>query len=437
VKRFEADLDIEALGARGDGLATVEGERVYVPFAAPGDRVRVRLKPERGGGWLGELSGLLRASPDRVEPRCRHFGVVPGVRADACGGCALQHLAAPAYRAFKLRLLHDALDRFALSVGAIEPLHSSPPGSRRHVTLAAVRRRDDLVLGFNARASHRVVDLAECPVARPEIVAAIAPLRETLMGLMKAGDSADVRLVWSDSGLDVLLTTAARLGAAGWERLAALAETLDAARISRAHPTREGIELVVERRPVRLALGDLTVALPPGGFLQATADGEAALRETVLSAAQSAVGGARLVADLYAGIGTFALPLAAAGAKVHAVDVVRAPLEALSGAARAAGLAGVSVEARNLHRRPVSADELRGGDLIVFDPPRAGAKAQAAEIAESGVPCVVAVSCNPATFARDARLLVDGGYRITRIKPVDQFLWSPHLELAAVFERDG
>lgn len=433
MKRFEADLDIEALGARGDGLATVEGERVYVPFAAPGDRVRVRLKPERGGGWLGELSGLLRASPDRVEPRCRHFGVVPGVRADACGGCALQHLAAPAYRAFKLRLLHDALDRFALSVGAIEPLHSSPPGSRRHVTLAAVRRRDDLVLGFNARASHRVVDLAECPIARPGLVAAIVPLREALVGLLKAGESADVRLTWTDSGLDMLLTTAARIGRGGLERLAALAEALDAARIARAYPSRAGAEPVVARRPVRLAVGGTAVALPPGAFVQATEDGEAALRALVLSVADDV----RLVADLYAGVGTFALPLAAAGAKVHAVDAARAPLSALDAAARAARLTGVTVEARNLHRRPVPADALRGGDLVVFDPPRAGAKAQAAEIAESGVPRVVAVSCNPATFARDARLLVDGGYRIIRIKPVDQFLWSPHLELAAIFERDG
>ncbi|MEQ8700463.1 MAG: RNA methyltransferase [Bauldia litoralis] len=433
MKRFEADLDITELGARGDGLATVEGERVYVPFAIPGDRVRVRVKPERGGGWFGEMIDLLTPSPDRVEAPCRHFGGLPGQQAAGCGGCSLQELAETRYRDFKLKLLHDALDRFALSVGGIEQLHVSPPGSRRHVTLAAVRRRDDLVLGFNARASHRVVDLVECAIARPDIVAVFAPLRAALVDLMTAGESADVRLVWTDSGIDMLLTTAARLGGAGWERLAALAETLDLARIHRAHPTREGNELIVERRPVRLALGKLTVGLPPGAFVQATQDGEDILRSVVLSAAQ----GVDLVADLYAGIGTFALPLAASGAKVHAVDVVRAPLAALSAAARSAGRAGVTVETRNLHRRPVAADELRGGELIVFDPPRAGAKAQAAEIAESGVPCVVAVSCNPATFARDARLLVDGGYRLTRIKPVDQFLWSPHLELAGVFERDG
>ena len=422
---FRAEVTIESIGRRGDGVATVDGGIVHVPATAPGDRVAVALTEAGPGRFRGRLLQLLAAGPDRREPPCRHFG--------DCGGCALQHLAPDAYGAWKTDMLGGLLARNGLEGATVEPLHSSPPGSRRRAAFAIRRRRDDAIVGFNERHSHRVVDLAACPVVLPEIAALIEPLRAWAAAALTTGDRADAHVAMTDSGIDLLVRTAARLGGAGRNALVDLLARENLARVARAHPKQDGAEVLAEARPVRAVYGGFPVALAPGAFAQATADGEAALTGFAVEAAE----GAASAFDLFCGSGAFALPLAGRGHSVSAADIDKAAIANLGAAARRAGLAKLHAEPRNLMRRPVPASELAGADFVVFDPPRAGAKAQAAEIAASGVPVVVAVSCDPGTFMRDARILVDGGYRLTRLRPVDQFLWSPHLELAARFDFAG
>lgn len=437
----DVEIVIESLGGRGDGVGDFEGERVFVPYAAPGDRVKLRLARDRDGLLVGRIREIVTPGPERVAPPCRHFGDrPPGGPEAGCGGCALQHLGAEAYRGWKLAQLEAALARQGIPLDAIEPLAVSPPASRRRADLTASRKKQGIILGFNARGSHRVVDLSECAVLRPSLAALFAPLRELLAPLMKPGDSAEARLAATDSGADLLLVSAIEFGVGARERIADLAARHDLARVARAHPRHPVAEILIERRPVRMMMGSVPVALPPGAFLQATAEGESALRAFVCegasgAAARGAVRGAMRVADLFAGIGTFTFPLAETGSKVHAVDAGKAEIAAIEAAARAAVLPGVTAEQRDLERRPLDAAALSGFGAVVFDPPRAGAKEQARHLAQSSVPVVVAVSCHPGTFARDARTLLDGGYRLARLKPVDQFLWSTHLELAALFLR--
>ena len=422
---FRAEVTIERIGRRGDGVAALKGGIVHVPATAPGDRATVALAETGPGRFRGRLLDLLEAGPDRREAPCQHFG--------ECGGCALQHLTADAYGAWKTSMLHDLLARNGLDGAIVAPLHRSLPGSRRRATFAIRRRRDNAIVGFNERHSHRVIDLAACPVVLPEIAALIAPLRAWAETALQPGDRADAHVAMTDSGLDLLIRTAVRLGGAGRDALVDLLAREDLARVARAHPKREGAEVYAEARPVRAVHGGVPVALAPGAFAQATADGEAVLTGFVLEAAESAAS----AFDLFCGSGAFALPLAARGCTVAAADIDRAAVANLAAAARQAGMAKLHTEQRNLMRKPVPADRLAGAGLVVFDPPRAGAKAQAAEIAASRVPVVVALSCDPATFMRDARILAAGGYRLTRLQPVDQFTWSAHLELAARFDFAG
>ena len=422
---FRADVTVESIGRRGDGAAAVAGGIVHIPATAPGDRARIALTETGPGRFRGRLLDLLEAGPDRREPPCPHFG--------ACGGCALQHLTPEAYGAWKTDMLHGLLARNGLDGAIVEPLHRSPPGSRRRATFAIRRRREDAIVGFNERHSHRVVDLGACPVVLPEIAALIEPLRGWAEAVLKAGDRADAHVALTDSGLDLTIRTAARLGGAGRDALVDLLAREDLARVARAHPKQDGAEVLAEARPVRAVHGGVPVALAPGAFAQATADGEAALTGFVLDAAQ----GAASAFDLFCGSGAFALALAKRGCTVFAADIDKAAIANLGAAARQAGLAALRAEARNLMRRPVLAGDLAGADFAVFDPPRAGARAQAGEIAAARVQVVAAVSCDPGSFMRDARILVDGGYRLTRLRPVDQFTWSAHLELAARFDFAG
>lgn len=422
---FRADVTVESIGRRGDGAAAVAGGIVHIPATAPGDRARIALTETGPGRFRGRLLDLLEAGPDRREPPCRHFG--------ACGGCALQHLTPEAYGAWKTDMLHGLLARNGLDGAIVEPLHRSPPGSRRRATFAIRRQREDAIVGFNERHSHRVVDLRACPVVLPEIAALIEPLRGWAETVLKAGDRADAHVALTDSGLDLTIRTAARLGGAGRDALVDLLAREDLARVARAHPKQDGAEVLAEARPVRAVHGGVPVALAPGAFAQATADGEAALTGFVLDAAQ----GAASAFDLFCGSGAFALALAKRGCTVFAADIDKAAIANLGAAARQAGLAALRTEARNLMRRPVPAGDLAGADFAVFDPPRAGARAQAGEIATARVQVVAAVSCDPGSFMRDARILVDGGYRLTRLRPVDQFTWSAHLELAARFDFAG
>lgn len=405
-------LTIDRLGHRGDGIAMPDGRPVYVPLALPGETVRAEVSGERG-----ELFEIVSASPDRIDPACRHFG--------RCGGCLLQHMAPTAYAAFKRDLVVAAFADRGLDPEVADVV-AVPPGSRRRVVLAASRAGRHLVLGFHARRSHTLVDIAECPIAVPGIVAALPALREIAAIAMPKKGELTLTVVAGPAGLDVTLGGVGRKEADRL-RLPLSVRAMDhgLARLSL------GEEILVAARPPAVPFGPALVVPPPGGFLQAAAPAEAAMAALVVQAAE----GARRVADLFAGAGTFALRLAAT-ARVHAVEGEAAALGALTQAARATpGLKPVTTERRDLFQRPLAGKELEGFDAVSFDPPRAGAAEQAAALAASKVPVVIAVSCNPATLARDARLLVDGGYRLETVTPIDQFLWTPHVEAVAVFRR--
>lgn len=405
-------LTIARLGADGDGVADGADGPIFIAGALPGERVRAWVDGQRGG-----LIAVEAPSADRIAPVCAHFG--------GCGGCALQHLAGPASTAFKRTIIADALAKRGLAATIAAPWVARP-GTRRRVTLTAMRADRVVTLGFYGPRSTDLIAISMCAIAAPEIVAALEGLKAMLRPLLAADQPARVVVTATVTGLDVAISGVRGLSSpAERVRMAKDAQALDLARLT------IGDELVIETRPPIIQPGGVDVVVPPGAFLQATADSEAELIRLVTAG----VGKAKTVADLFAGLGTFSLPLAKK-AKVTAVETDAAALAALDAARRgASGLKPITPLARDLVRWPLSARELAGFDAVVFDPPRAGAKEQAGEIAKSKVPRIVAVSCNPMTFARDARILVDGGFRLESVQPVDQFLFSAHVELVATFSR--
>jgi len=414
----EVELTIDNVGVRGDGVAYHDGQPIYVPFAAPGDRVRVRLATEKGER-RGDIIEILTAG-ERAKPVCQHFGV--------CGGCALQHLTDEAYAAAKLSWLQGALAQHGFKDVAIATLRRLAPGTRRRARLA-LARNGEAVAGFHGRMSHAIVDMRECHVLHPALFALVEPLRKLAAEILPRRGAASAALTLGDAGVDVLLELPKAPALDGLEVLARFAAEHDLARLS--WQAGKVVAPVAQRRPVRAIFAGVAVDLPPDAFLQASVEADAVLSGLVLDA----IGTPRRVADLYAGVGTFSFALASR-APVHAVEGDAEAAKALSQAASRANIADrVSVERRDLARRPLSVEELDRYDTVVFDPPRVGALAQSRMLAESKVPHVVAVSCNPATFARDARILVDGGYTLAHVAPVDSFIWSPHLELVARLER--
>jgi len=414
------ELVVERIGARGDGIAEHDGEAVFLPFTVPGDRVRVQLGARRGGGREGRVVERLTFGGGRAKPPCSHFG--------HCGSCALQHLDHASYRAFKLGALHGVLERVGIDPGLVLSLRTVAP-ARRRARLGLMRPHDPQVLarvGFRERFRHDLVDLSECQVLEPGLFDLITELRLVAHDLVPPGGTAELTLTRTDSGVDMLVEASEQPGLGTLEALTGLAENCDLARI--VWRSRASEIYVVERRPVRLVLSGVVVPYPPGAFLQASQAAEAILVEEVLGG----IGRRRPVLDLYAGLGAFTFALAAEG-RVHAVEGDERTAAALARAA--ASLPGVTTERRDLARNPLLPEALAGYAAAVFDPPRAGALRQAAALASSPIPAIVAVSCNPATFARDAAELVAGGFRLERIMAVDQFVWTPHLELAAVFRR--
>jgi 23S rRNA (uracil1939-C5)-methyltransferase len=409
---MSAILTIARLGGQGDGVADTEKGPVFVPFALPGERVNVAL-----AGRKADLVSVLDASPQRIEPACRHF--------TRCGGCAVQHLEADAYRGWKRGLLVEALRAKGIGI-EVEPLVSCPPHSRRRAALTARRADKGMVLGFNAALSHRIVDIEECPVMLPQLVAAL-PLLRQLAGLVaRTNDAFRLSVTHTASGLDVAAQGSGRLEGQPRQRAIEFCIANGIARL-----TVDG-EIVIEPKKPALMVGDVSVSPPPGAFLQAVETAEEAMSGLVAGHLAKA----KRVADLFAGIGTFALRLARQS-EVHAVEGDAAALAALDRAFRFGhGLKKVTVEKRDLFVRPLTSKELDAGfDGLVFDPPRAGAEAQAAQIARSQMRLVAAVSCNPLTLARDLAILIAGGYVLKSVTPIDQFLWSPHLEAVALLEK--
>lgn len=411
------DLDIQSVGARGDGLGVDEkGRRIYVPLTLAGEQIRASVDGDRG-----ELKQVLSASPERVEPPCPHFG--------ACGGCAFQHWSLDGQLAWKAEQVRLALGREGLET-EIRPVIATPPGARRRVALHARPGPNGARLGFKGRRSWALTEIKTCLVADPHIVAALPGLRTVAAAFLDHPKSAPtLRVTATTTGLDVEVTGVERKsGALSVDRMMQAAEAASALDLARL--TLGGEPLYQARRPM-VRIGPAEVEPPPGAFLQAAPQAEAAMQAACLEAVQ----GASRAADLFCGLGAFALPMAA-HVPVLAADAAAEAVEAMkAAAARTPGLKPIQAMTRDLFREPVSAMELKGCDVIVFDPPRAGGLEQAREIAVSDAVRTVAISCNPTTFARDARILVDAGWRLDHVTPVDQFLWSSHIELIGVFTR--
>ncbi len=385
---------IVRIAARGDGV-TPSGR--HVPFGVPGDAL------------LDD--GALAFGPHHQDPPCRHF--------PECGGCQLQHADDEAYRGYLVSRVESALVQHGLSAEA-RGVHLSPPNSRRRATLRGTKVGQGALLGFNAAKSHRIIDMRECHILRPELFALVAPLRQLLGSQLEPRRQGEVQLTLVDQGADVLLKGIAAEGLQAIEALTAFAAGNGLARLSIDQGL--GPETLYEPRPATVTLAGTVMPFPVGAFLQATADGEAALVDAV----REAIGGSTAIADLFSGLGTFALAVRAS----YAAEASRDAAAALKRSAPA-----MIVEHRDLYRRPLDAEELTRFDAVILDPPRAGAAEQAAALAASPANRIAYVSCNPATFARDARMLADGGYKLDWVRPVGQFRWSTHVELAACFSR--
>lgn len=390
---------IVRIAARGDGV-TASGR--HAPFAAPGD--------------LLLDDGTIEPGLGHQAPPCRHF--------PECGGCQLQHLTDPAYATYCEQRITGALAQHGIET-QIRSAMLSPPRSRRRASLHALRSGGGVAIGFHEGQSKRVVDLRECHVLAPELFALVAPLRGLLASMLKPKRMASVQLTLADQGVDVGLAGVEADGLAAAEVLTAFGEKYRLARLSLDEGY--GAEVRYEPVPATVTLSGVAVALPVGAFLQATSGGEAAL----VAAVREATDGALKLADLFAGLGTFAL---AVDGEVTAAEASREAILALRAAASMAGRP-VTTAHRDLYRNPLQANELRGFDAVVLDPPRAGAAEQVATLAASTVDRIAYVGCNPATFARDAETLIGGGYRLLWVQPVGQFRWSTHIELASCFSR--
>jgi 23S rRNA (uracil1939-C5)-methyltransferase len=408
-------LVIDRLGHRGDGVADSSAGPIYVPDALPGETVEVEDVP--GHPDRRHLLNVDKPSPERIAPICPHFGI--------CGGCALQHWNAASYYAWKRDLVVTALRQAGIDAEVAELIDAHGEGRRRAAFHARHSKRDVLEVGFSAARAHHVIAIDRCPILAKSLDGAINAAWAIAELLGPTRKPLDIHITATDEGLDVDVRGSGPLTAATMALLARAAQRQNLARL-----TRHG-ELIAQARAPSLRMGSARVLLPPAAFLQATAEGEAVLSQLVVDACA----GAKQVADLFAGVGPFALRLAAT-ARVRAFDADEAAIAALKRAAEAThGLKPTEAQRRDLFRSPLSVAELARCDAVVFDPPRQGAQAQSRELAASSVPTIVAVSCNPGTFARDMRQLIDGGYRLTAVTPVDQFRYSAHVEIVARLEK--
>lgn len=404
-------VTIERMGAGGDGVAMTPSGPAYVPFTLPGEVVNIAQEKHRA-----TLMAVLEASPERIEPACSHF--------EECGGCALQHWQDSAYQAWKSSLVEEALRGRGLQF-TLDALIPCPPETRRRAVFAVRNTDHGALLGFNRHQSHELIDISECPVTTPDIVDRLNDLRE-VVGVIGGGMKPfKLTVTATASGLDVAANECGAPDGAKRQALTALVIRKGFARL-----TVEGEIIVEPKRPV-VHFGKVPVSPPPGGFLQATVEAEEAMATLLKGHFKKA----KKLADLFSGSGSFALRLAETSA-VHAVESEASALAALDrGVRHVQGLKPVTIEKRDLFRRPILAKDLNAYNGLVFDPPRAGAEAQCKEIAKSAVPLVAAVSCNPVTLARDLDLLVRGGYRIDRVVPIDQFLWSSHVETVVLLSK--
>jgi 23S rRNA (uracil1939-C5)-methyltransferase len=404
---MDETVEIVKLGSQGDGAAT---DGLFVPYTVPGDIVRV----ERGGA-RGRILEVLTPGLTRVAAPCRHFGT--------CGGCALQHVEKEAYLSFKRDLVIAALQQRGFDNPPVEPIRPVPSNTRRRASFKAKRTGQGVLLGFYESESRNLVDLGECPVLTPSLAKLMGKMRQRLLALLRPGETAELLTTSADNGIDVSLKLKR---ARDMEFLVALGDF--AVKLNLGRLSWNGETIATALAP-ELCVGNFRIKLPVDAFLQPTREGESILQDLV----RGETGKASRFADLFSGCGTFTFVLAEK-CSVHAADSEAAHIAALQAAART-GRGRVTSEPRDLFRRPFAPEELTGFDAVLLDPPRVGAKAQVESLARSQVGRILYVSCNPASFARDARILVDGGYGLRRVVPVDQFLWSPHVEIFSVFSR--
>ncbi len=406
-------VTIGRLGAQGDGIASHDGKDVFVPYALPGEEVEIALDGQRA-----KLESVIAPSPNRGEPVCKHFGL--------CGGCSVQHLAPDGYRTWKRDLITAPFASRGISI-ELQPTIEVGLGGRRRVVLTARRDGREIRLGFLQAASHVLVDVEECPVAADQIVQVLPGIRRLLGPMVTSRDDVRVTILAAENGLDVDVSGGQTdLSPRVRGELSKQSAELGLVRLSL-----EGDPLFLAGEPV-VRCGPAEIVPPPGVFLQASAEAESAMAALAVGAFGKR---AKQAADLFCGVGAFTFALAGR-AKVLAMDNdVRAVAALEDAKRRTQGVKGIEARVRDLFQEPLSRKELEPFDLVVFDPPRSGAKAQAEMIAKSKVPVVVAVSCNPATAARDLRILMDGGYRLESATPIDQFLYSPHVEVVCVLRR--
>jgi 23S rRNA (uracil1939-C5)-methyltransferase len=401
-------VEIAKLGHAGDGVAQ---DGLFVPYTVPGDIARVGRD-----GTRGALDEIITKGAWRTEPPCRHF--------TRCGGCALQHVAREPYLAWKRDLVVDALKQRGFAHALVEDIRAVGPGTRRRASFKAQKTKRFVELGFYAPRTQTLIDVQDCPILVPSLFAVIAPLRKALNGILTISEKPELHTTLTDTGIDLTIRQKRPRKLDWLIDLAAMAHGLKLARLCWNDEV-----IAMNIRPTH-RIGTFTVALPPESFLQPTAEGERILQNLV----REEIGDAKRIADLFSGCGTFALTLAPDMVTVHAVDNSAPQTSALVVAARMGG-AKVTSETRDLFRRPLLPAQLSRFDAVILDPPRPGALEQARALAQSGISRVLYVSCNPASFARDARILSDGGFHLSRVVPLDQFVWSPHVELFAAFTR--
>lgn len=412
---IKADLSIEMIGARGDGVATREGTKVFVPYSVPGDVIDASISGNRG-----KIDAIIKPGQTRTTPPCSHFSI--------CGGCALQHVEESFYHDWKRHLVVDALRREEFDEDLVGPLIACAADSRRRARFAVRRTSAGLIFGFNQRGSVQIEEIESCVVLDPALQKVLPALKTVARATPERWRSFDMAVNHCDNGVDACLIGGDAADDLSGREMQSLTTALTATRIIRLSVDDA---LLANIEVPRVSLGGVPVSVPPGAFLQASLEGEAAL----VSAVEKAITGARHVADLFSGIGTFSLPVSRSAA-VDAFDADQAAISALDAATRTVPIKHpLKTHVQNLFDRPVMAKELKPFDAVIFDPPRAGAQMQAAEIAASDVPRVVGVSCNPTSFARDAAILRDGGYALSQVTPVDQFVYAPHVELVGIFTK--
>jgi 23S rRNA (uracil1939-C5)-methyltransferase len=414
-------VKIDDLGGRGDGIVHEDGNLIYVPYSAPGDMVDIKLT-----GAKGRIKHIHQKSQHRVDAICTHF--------TKCGGCTLQHIKTDYYKTWKEGFINTALSNQGISDAVINPIEISPLGSRRRTTLQAVcRSTGDVILGYAEKGSHNLIDVEMCPILMPEIVKFIAPQRAFLAKIMTKKQKMTVQVTCGENGLDVIIEGMGEAGLKLRMDLAEFAVQNDLARVSWLDRSLKNtyFETLAERRKPYVTFNGNKVFFPVGSFLQATVEGQNLLTKVMLDG----IVGANWVVDLFSGCGTFSIA-ASRVANVHAVENNEEMLTALKNSANLmTGIKQVSTELRDLFLRPLLPHELNEFDVAIIDPPRAGAKQQMQEILNSDIKKLVMVSCNPVTFARDVQNLVTSGFKMGPVTPVDQFLFSPHLEIISVFER--